>query len=152
MHVLFTGIGFPEIAITLLRIAMGVFFVFSGYHKLFNAARHQTIVNTMVADHVPLPFFNCWFVPMVEFLGGTALVLGLLTPLAALGLFCVCTVATLADGLKRVTGWKPIDRADYVDDVLYLPEVLYALILLAIIFLGAGPFSVDALILRTWGI
>lgn len=148
MNILFSGFNIPEIAVTLLRIAIGVFFLFSGYHKLFNAGRHATITKTMVEDHVPLPFFNCWFVPTVEFSGGAALVVGLLTPLAALGLFCVCGVAALVDGLRRIPAWSPIDKADYIDDVLYLPEVLYAIILLSILFTGPGPFSLDALILR----
>lgn len=155
MNVLFTGVGFPEVSVTLLRLAMGTFFLISGFHKLFNASRHETIVKTMVADHVPLPFFNCWFVPSVEFFGGMALVVGFLTPLAAFGLFFVCLVATLVDGIKRINAWKPIDRADYVDDVLYLPEVLYAIILVTIILQGAGPFSIDAVISKAlpgWGL
>lgn len=146
--ILITGLNYPEVAITLLRISMGVFFVFSGYHKLFNAKRHATIVATMAADRVPDIKFNSWFVPSVEFLGGAALVVGFLTPLAALGLLCVCCVATLADGLKRIPAWSPIDKADYADDVLYLPEVLYAIILAAIIFTGGGPLSLDAVITK----
>ncbi len=144
--ILFTGLNYPEVAVTLLRVSMGVFFVLSGYHKLLNAQRHATILQTMEHDHVPMPRFDSWFVPSVEFFGGMALVPGILTPLAALGLFCVCFGATVVDGLKRITGWKPIDKADYVDDVLYLPEVLYSIILLSIILTGAGPYSVDALI------
>ena len=152
MFVLITGLSRPDLAITLLRIAMGLFFVISGYHKLFNRQRHATIRQTMVADHVPEATFNSWFVPCVEFSGGAALIIGFLTPLAALGLFVVCCAAAIVDGLKRIIGWNPIDRADYVDDVLYLPEVLYAFILLALIFQGAGPYSVDGLIMefRPW--
>lgn len=153
--ILFTGLNFPDLAVTLLRVAMGLFFVISGYHKLFNPKRHAVIAQTMVADHVPDARFNSWFVPSVEFLGGGALLIGFLTPLAALGLFCVCCVATLVDGIKRVVTWGPLDEADFFDDVLYLPEVLYAIILLAIMMTGAGPFSVDALItshVSWWGV
>lgn len=148
MQLLVTGLVLPELAITLLRIAMGVFFVISGYHKLFNVKRHATIRQTMADDHVPYATFNSWFVPTVEFSAGAALIVGLLTPLAALGLVCVCCVATLVDGFKRIAGWAPLDKADYVDDVLYLPEVLYAIILMAIIFTGAGPYSLDAVLLK----
>lgn len=144
MIILITGLSMPELAIMLLRMAMGVFFAISGYHKLFNPVRHAAIAQTMVADHVPDPRFNSWLVPSVEFSGGLALIVGLLTPLAALGLFCVCCVAALVDGIKRIAGWAPLDKADYLDDVLYLPEVLYSIILLAIILTGGGPFSVDA--------
>jgi putative oxidoreductase len=146
--ILFSGLDLPEVAISMSRISMGVFFTISGYHKLFNKERHATITQTMVADGVPLVRFNSWFVPSVEFAGGMGLLVGLLAPLAALGLFAVCVVATLVDGLKRITVWQPVDKADYVDDVLYLPEVLYAIILLTIILHGGGPFSVDAYIAR----
>lgn len=145
--IVLTGLDGPTVAITLNRIALGTFFTISGYHKLFNAKRHAIIAHTMAADRVPLVGFNCWFVPSVEFSGGLALVAGLLAPLAALGLLVVCCVATLADGLKRIPKWKPIDRADYVDDVLYLPEVLYAIMLATIILGGSGPYSLDALVL-----
>lgn len=142
------GLDAPHVALTLNRVALGVFFAISGYHKLFNPARHARIAQTMAADRVPLPRVNEWFVPGVEFLGGLALIVGLLAPLAAVGLFCVCCVATLVDGLARIPQWRPIDRADYVDDVLYLPEVLYAVMLVIVVFTGSGPFSLDALVLR----
>jgi uncharacterized membrane protein YphA (DoxX/SURF4 family) len=149
-----TGLNAPEFGVTLMRISIGVFFIISGYHKLFNPQRHATVRATMVADHVPEPILNSWLVPSVEFSGGAALLIGFLTPLAALGLFVVCCGATLADGLKRIKAYQPLDRADYLDDVLYLPEVLYAIILLTLIFVGAGPFSVDAMITHTewWGL
>ena len=146
MEYLFLGFNLPLIGITILRISMGVFFTISGYHKLFNPTRHATIVQTMVDDHVPEAEFNSWFVPSVEFSGGMALAIGFMVPLAALGLFIVCCVATLVDGIKRIGGWKPLDKADYVDDVLYLPEVLYAIILLTIMLTGGGPYSLDAYI------
>lgn len=146
MEMLVTGVGFSVLAETMIRVALGVFFLFSGYHKLFNPVRHATVLNTMINDHVPLPWFNCWFVPTVEFLGGMALVIGFLTPLAAFGLFCVCCVATLVDGVKRVKSWQPLDKTDAVDDMLYLPEVLYCFMLLWLMSSGAGPWSLDALI------
>jgi len=38
MDILFNGVGWTDIALTLNRIAVGVFFMLSGYHKLFNGA------------------------------------------------------------------------------------------------------------------
>lgn len=147
-QILFAGINLPEVALTINRVALGAFFAISGYHKLFNAERHAAIAATMAADRVPFVRFNCWFVPTVEFLGGLGLIVGLLAPLAALGLFCICCVATLADGFKRISAWKPLDKADYLDDVLYLPEVLYAVMLVTVMIAGGGPYSVDAVVLR----
>ena len=44
MDLLFLGVGWTDLAITLNRIAVGAFFMLSGYHKLFNAERHRSIV------------------------------------------------------------------------------------------------------------
>lgn len=139
--------GFSGVlGVMFLRISLGTFFTISGYHKLFNANRHATVLTTMQVDGVIDPRLNAWIIPLAEFSGGLAVAVGFLTPLAAAGLIIICCGATLLDGLKRITGMKPIDRADYVDDVLYLPEALYAIMLLTLIFLGSGPISVDHLL------
>lgn len=71
------------------------------------------------------------------------------TPLAALGLLVICAVALLTSSPTVVASYKPIDRADRVDDWLYQPELMYALMLLYFIAAGAGPVSVDQL-LKLW--
>lgn len=134
----------PEIALAGLRVATGSFFVLSGYHKLFNAERHKTITDTLVKDGIPFVSVNQWFVPCVELMAGLAVTFGLLTQLAALGLLVICLMATCVDGLKRIPAWKPLDKGDYADDVLYLPEVIYMLILAVFVAGGAGQFSLDA--------
>lgn len=134
------------LALALNRLALGLFFAFSGYHKLFNAQRHASLVATLKSCHVPLLGFNQWFVPSVEFLGGLSLLSGILSPFASLGLICVCLVAVATDGLKRVRSYQPIDKADYCDDVLYLPEVLYIFALLIVATLGSGPFTLPMLV------
>ena len=144
----FTGIGGDDIAVTGLRVLIGAFFVISGYHKLFNPARHATLRQTLVACKIPfVPVFE-WLVPAIEFAAGLALVVGFMTPLAAAGLLAICLVAVATDGLKRVKAMKPIDPADAIDDMLYLPESLYVLILAFFVFVGSGPFSYDAAIVN----
>jgi uncharacterized membrane protein YphA (DoxX/SURF4 family) len=145
--ILFTGVGWTDIAMTLNRIAVGAFFMFSGYHKLFNPERHRSIVEELKALGVPAIGFNQWWVPLVEFAGGGAVVIGLLTPLAALGLFVIVLVAGATSGRQRLKLYMPIDRADRIDDWLYLPETLYAFMLIFIVSAGAGPYSLDALVL-----
>jgi putative oxidoreductase len=128
------------------RVATGSFFAFSGYHKLFNAKRHATIVATLEACRIPFIPVMQWFVPGVEFSAGLGVAFGLLTPLAALGLIAICIVATCTDGIKRVRAWAPIDKADAIDDALYLPEVLYVILLSFFLAQGAGPYSLDAIV------
>jgi uncharacterized membrane protein YphA (DoxX/SURF4 family) len=40
-----------------------------------------------------------------------------------------------------------IDAADRIDDWLYMPETLYVFMLIVVVSIGAGPYSLDAMIL-----
>lgn len=146
MDLLFVGVGQTDLALTLNRIAVGTFFMLSGYHKLFNAERHRSIVDELKALGVPAVGFNQWWVPLVEFTAGGAVLIGLLAPLAALGLLVIIIVAMATSGRQRIKLNKPIDESDRVDDWLYLPETLYTFMLILVISAGAGPYSLDALI------
>ena len=148
IDVLFNGIGWADIALTLSRVAAGTFFLFSGYHKLFDAQRHRTFVDELTVLHVPALRFNQWWVPTIEFTAGSAVFIGLLAPLAALGLFVIILVALATSGRQRIRSYKVIDEADRIDDWLYLPEMPYAFMLIMIISAGAGPYSLDAVV---WG-
>jgi uncharacterized membrane protein YphA (DoxX/SURF4 family) len=134
-----------DIASLILRAALGVFFVISGAHKLLHPVRRAELAQTFKAAKVYSPFMMA-AIPLGEFFGGWALLLGFLTPVALLGLILICTGACVLDGLKRIATWKPLDRADYVADVLYLPEILYVIMMLALLFLGAGKYSLDSLL------
>src|SRR5271165_3014140 len=146
--ILFLGVGWTDLAITLNRIAVGAFFMLSGYHKLFNAERHRSFVDELKGLGVHAIGFNQWWVPLVEFSAGAAVVVGFLAPLAALGLLFLILVAIATSGRQRIQLYKPIDEADRIGDWLYLPETLYAVMLIMVISAGAGPYSLDALILN----
>ncbi len=146
LDILFNGIGWTDIALALNRIVVGLFFMLSGYHKLFNAERHRVLADQLKELGVHAVGFNQWWVPTVEFTAGGAVVVGLLAPLAALGLLVLILVAIVTSGPQRIAVYKPIDEADRIDDWLYLPEVLYAFMVIMVISAGAGPYSVDALI------
>lgn len=135
-----------DYALLIVRVMCGLFFAISGYHKLFNPVRHQSLVDTLVQNRIPYPQFNQWFVPTIEFTAGLGLIGGCLTTLSAFGLFIICVVATCTDGYKRVLGWKPLDKADALDDILYLPEVTYILLLWVVIIGGSGYLSIDSLL------
>jgi putative oxidoreductase len=147
IDILFHGVGWTDIALTLNRIAVGMFFMLSGYHKLFDAERHRAFADELKGLGVHAVGFNQWWVPTVEFAAGGAVVIGLLAPLAALGLLVIILVAIVTSGRQRIKEYKPIDEADRIDDWLYLPEVLYAFMLIVVISAGAGPYSFDALVL-----
>jgi uncharacterized membrane protein YphA (DoxX/SURF4 family) len=147
MDLLFNGVGWTDIALTVNRIAVGAFFMISGYHKLFNPEHHRALVDELKALGIHAVGFNQWWVPSVEFLAGGAVFIGVLAPLAALGLFVIILVALATSGRQRIKLYKPIDEADRIDDWLYLPETLYAVMLILVISAGAGPYSFDAVIL-----
>ena len=67
--------------------------------------------------------------------------------LAALGLLVVYSSPSSRRDRSELECYKPIDEADRIDDWLYLPEVLYAFMLIMVVSAGAGPYSLDALIL-----
>ena len=146
VDILFNGVGWTDIALTLNRIAVGMFFMFSGYHKLFNPQRHRLFADELKELGVHALGFNQWWVPTVEFTAGSAVVIGFLAPLAALGLLFITLVAIATSGPQRIKAYKPIDEADRIDDWLYLPEILYAFMLIMVVSAGAGPYSLDALV------
>ena len=121
------GAQAPSAALTLNRVALGAFFAISGYHKLFNASRHATLTRTLQDDGVHAVPIMQWLLPSAEFSGGCALIIGLLSVLAAFGLFVICAGSVALDAVKRIRAWRPIDRADWLGDLLYLPETLYCI-------------------------
>ena len=148
MHVLILlqGAQAPNAALTLNRVALGAFFAISGYHKLFNASRHAALTRTLQEDGVHAVPVMRWLLPGAEFSGGWALIVGLLSVFAAFGLFAICFGALAFDAVKRIRAWQPLDRADWLGDLLYVPEALYSIGLTVLILAGPGPWSLDATI------
>ena len=77
-----------------------------------------------------------------------SLALGLLTPLCALLLVVVMIVAVATNRIHSIEASGAIA---WLDDFLYLPEVLYVLILVWLIFSGPGLYSIDGLVARRAG-
>jgi uncharacterized membrane protein YphA (DoxX/SURF4 family) len=140
------GADAPNAALTLNRVALGAFFAISGYHKLFNASRHATLTRTLEDDGVHAVPIMRWLLPFGEFTGGLALIIGLLSVIAAFGLFVISAGAIALDAVKRVRAWHPLDRPDWLGDLLYVPEVLYCIGLTVVLLSGPGPWSLDAAI------
>lgn len=145
--VLFNGLDLDGLLLFINRMVVGVFFAISGFHKLFLKKRHESLVNTLKDDGIPMVGFNQWFVPLVELFAGLALIVGFLAPLAALGILILMTVAIITDGSKRVKEFQPVDKADVLDDVLYLSETTYWFMSLFVILGGPGWFAVHHYIL-----
>lgn len=138
--VLATLRGAEWIPITAARVLIGMFFCISGGTKLFVPARFRTMEQTLAESHIPFPHANALFVSLVEFSCGAGLALGLLTPLCALVLTVNMIVAIATN---RIHSIQSSGLLAWLDDFLDLPEVLYVMILVWLIFSGPGRFSVD---------
>jgi putative oxidoreductase len=133
--------GLEQYAILLVRISLGLFFAISGANKLFVAANTQTMYETLVGAKVPFPRLMTYFVSGVEFAGGSLLIVGFLSSLACVALLVDMVVAILTTSLSAMP--KGLSPLNWLDDFLYLPEVLYVLFFIWLICSGPGRFSVD---------
>ncbi len=124
----------------LVRIALGLVFVIHGGQKLF-VFGHAGVTGFMGSLGIPFPAVSAVLVTAVEFGGGLALLAGAFTRVAALLIAANMAVAIvgvhLAHGFFLPTGYE------------------YALTLLlvsgAVVMMGGGAYSVDALLTRNRG-
>ena len=132
------------LGILLARLAVGLVFFLSGRGKLFVPERREQMRQTLIEAHVPFPEFNAVFVSSVEFVSGALLVLGAMTPIACVMLGGVMIVAIATTALRNIKAASPLG---WLSEFLYLPEVLYLVILIWLFFSGPGWLSVDHWIL-----
>jgi putative oxidoreductase len=121
--------------LTILRVVVGIVFVMHGGQKLFSYGVSGT-AGFMSQVGIPAPWLAAVVVTAVEFLGGLALLLGLLTRVAALLLAIDMLVAILTVNLPRG---------------FFLPQGYeFTLTLLAatmaLVLTGPGKASVDAVL------
>ena len=130
-----------QYAILLVRVSLGLFFAISGANKLFVSGGIKPVYETLVRAHVPFPQLTAYFVSSVEFVGGSLVAVGLLSSVACFALLIDMSVAVLTSALSTLP--KGLSPLGWLDDFLYLPEVLYVLSFIWLICSGPGKFSVD---------
>jgi putative oxidoreductase len=126
------------------RIAVGLLFFLSGRGKLFVPERREEMRQTLIEARVLFPEFNTIFVSTVELVSGLLLIFGALTPLACVMLGCVMITAIATTAIRNI---KATSLPAWLSEFLYLPEVLYLVVLIWLFFSGPGWVSVDHLIL-----
>ena len=120
---------------TLVRAVIGVVFLMHGGQKLFVWGFHG-VASYLSHIGVPLPAVSAVVVTLVEFLGGAALLLGLLTRWVALLLAVDMVVAILTVKLKG--GFFAPQGFEY--------ELTLLITSLSLAFSGGGRASIDSLI------
>jgi putative oxidoreductase len=130
-----------QYAILLVRISIGLFFAISGGNKLLVAGGTKPVYDTLVKANVPFPHQTAYFVAGVELVCGSLVAVGFLSSVACVALLIDMTVATLTSSLSTLP--KGLSPLNWLDDFLYLPEVLYVLFFIWLICSGPGKFSVD---------
>ena len=124
-----------DTALAVLRIALGVTFILHGGQKLF-VFGFSGVSGAFAQMGIPAPGLLGPFVAFVEFFGGIAILLGLLTRLAALGIGATMVVAILTVHLKN---------GFFAPTGIEFPLSLLGSAI-ALVIAGAGDFSLDALI------
>ena len=123
------------LTLLLLRWGLALVFIYHGYPKLFGGTAR--FVESFQAIGLP-PYF-VYIAGAIEFFGGVALALGLLTPLAGLLLLLDMCAAM----------WKyNFNEGIYAVREYELPLVL-GLASFVMAATGGGPFSLDRLIFRS---
>jgi putative oxidoreductase len=130
-----------QYAVLLVRVSIGLFFAISGANKLFVAGGTKPVYDTLVKAKVPFPQLTAYFVAGVEFVCGSLVTVGFLSSLACVALLIDMSVAVLTTKLFAMP--KGLSPLNWLDDFLYLPEVLYMLFFIWLICSGPGKFSAD---------
>lgn len=136
--------GLEEYAILVVRVSLGLFFAISGANKLFVPGGTKPVYDTLVKAKVPFPRLTAYFVAGVEFVCGSLLTVGFLASPACVALLIDMIVATFTEAISTLP--KGLSPLSWLDDFLYLPEVLYVLFFIWLICSGPGKFSFDYLV------
>src|SRR6516162_3296955 len=130
-----------EFAGLVARVSLGVFFAISGGNKLFVGSQYKLMYETIVGARIPFPHAIAYFVSSLEFACGCLLIIGLLSTLCCVAFIIDMIVAITTVQLATIT--KALSFIDWLDDFLYLPEVMYIIIFFWLISSGPGRLSID---------
>jgi putative oxidoreductase len=127
----------PDLALLVLRLAVGFSFFMHGYQKVFGTGVGG-VTQGFTRMGIPLPEVAAPFIAFLELVGGIALMLGVLTRVAAFLLTCDMAVATTLVHMKN----------GYLGQGGMELTFLLGMMALAVALAGAGPISIDAAMAR----
>jgi putative oxidoreductase len=129
-----------------LRLIVGYGFLQHGFAKI--ARGPDNFAAILQALGVPAPHFTAWVSILTELLGGLAVLVGGLVTLAsipmAMLLFVAIFTVHLPNGFSSVKLVAVTAAGPQFGPVGYEVNLLYLACLAALVFTGAGPFSVES--------
>lgn len=128
---------FRQWSLTILRIALGIIFIYHGYLKLFVPGGFNGTVGFFTAIGMPLPLYSALLVSIVEFGGGLFLIAGFLAKWASLLLMINMLVAVFKVHIRN--GFLVANGGFEFAAALFF-------CLLAVLLNGPGKFSADRLV------
>ena len=132
-----------------LRLIVGYGFMEHGYAKLARGPEHFAAI--LHALGTPAPDLLAWATIGVELLGGLAVLLGLLIPLASMPMAVVLLVAIftvhLPNGFSSIKLLSVDGAGAHFGQPGYETDLLYLAALIALVLAGSGPWALDGLFL-----
>jgi putative oxidoreductase len=132
-----------------LRLIVGYGFMEHGYAKL--ARGPETFAAILHALHMPFAPVLAWATILIELIGGLAVLLGALVPLASVPMAIVLLVATvtvhLPNGFSSIKLLAISPAGAQFGPPGYETDLLYLACLIALVLGGSGPFSLDSILL-----
>jgi len=131
-----------------LRLIVGFGFMQHGYAKLARGPEHFAAILHALAT--PAPELLAWATIAVELVGGLAVLLGFLVPLASLPMAIVLLVAIftvhLPNGFSSIKLLSVDAMGAHFGQPGYETDLLYLAALVALVLGGSGPLSLDSLL------
>jgi putative oxidoreductase len=128
-----------------LRLIVGYGFMAHGYAKIVKHPENFAAI--LHALNVPAPHLMAWATIAIELLGGFAIFVGAFVPLVAIPMTVVLLVATftvhLQFGFTSIKLMAVTSAGPQFGPPGYETDLLYIASLIALVFGGAGPLSVD---------
>lgn len=137
------GLNQTDLGLLVLRLGVGVPFFISGMNKLFCPICHGWLVNNLTKSGLPCVWFTVWWLAAWEAIAGLLLVLGLFTAAAAFILFIVCVVAFITSWRRKLEAKKPAHFWDACTEIGFMFDTLLTWMVVAIMFMGPGVYSLD---------
>ena len=126
--------GARDCGLLIIRLGLGICFIFHGWHKLKKGPDFWTILGQ--SAHMPQPKIMGFIGTMIEFGGGILLAAGLFTKPAALLLFLQMCVAVFLVHMRMSPPMNSFEQG-------YSHALEDGFVFLGLLFLDGGKFSVD---------